>query len=293
MNCPNGSPGIVIDSGDVPGRVPDARQRFQAGIGNYFHASKTIPLVIATHPHSDHIGNLAWLFGQFEIRAYLDNGQPPRKASRTFRSLEVAVNSEVAADGTRRLNPDSAIEPLEPCPGSRVSLKILGPRRRWGDCADDPNNCSVVVRMDYGKTSYLFTGDSEREAEERYLGDPAARGLLDADVLKVAHHGSETSSSRGFLAAVSPKVVVVSAGPPGQFTNRNYRHPRLATVAALMSAMPHALLRPASDFRVFDSRRNLWTSLRTDLPLYVTASDGDVVIRSDGENLLLPGQRPP
>jgi len=80
-------------------------------------------------------------------------------------------------------------------------------------CESD-NNCSVVIRLVMGKASFLFTGDAEREAEERML---ASGWELSSTVLKVAHHGSKGSTTPGFLKAVRPQVAVISVGADNRF----------------------------------------------------------------------------
>jgi competence protein ComEC len=95
-----------------------------------------------------------------------------------------------------------------------------------------PNDNSLVVRMTYGRRSLLFVGDAEAEEERDLLALGAAR--LHADVLKVGHHGSRTSSSAAFIAAVSPRDAVISAGVRNRF---GHPHPR--TLRTLADAGVH------------------------------------------------------
>ena len=82
------------------------------------------------------------------------------------------------------------------CPLADVKARILRPAgMEYSD--DDPNNSSVVIRVDYKKTSFLFVGDAEAEEEKLLMDDPATRALLDCDFLKAGHHASETSSKQG------------------------------------------------------------------------------------------------
>lgn len=90
---------------------------------------------------------------------------------------------------------------------------------------DDPNDYSIVIKVEYGKNSFLFTGDAEKISEEEMLSN----GLnLKADVLKVGHHASSSSTSQNFLAAVSPKFSVVSVG-----IDNKYNHPNANTMDRL------------------------------------------------------------
>ncbi len=95
--------------------------------------------------------------------------------------------------------------------------------------AEALNNDSLVLRVDYGAVSFLFTGDAERESEEAQLAAFGSEvgGLLDTDVLKAAHHGSSTSTSDGYLRAVTPSCVILSVG------ENTYGHPSPALLSRL------------------------------------------------------------
>src|SRR5262249_53388971 len=107
-----------------------------------------------------------------------------------------------------------------------VSLTILAPDSTWTASLDDPNLASVVVRAQYGDVRMLFMGDAERPEEDWLLTH--ARGELAAEILKVGHHGSKTSSSDAFLAAVKPRLALVSVG-----AGNTYHLPTPAIMARL------------------------------------------------------------
>jgi competence protein ComEC len=107
-----------------------------------------------------------------------------------------------------------------------VRLRMLAPDSLWMSTLRDPNDASVVVMIEYGQLRFLLMGDAERD-EERWLLANAA-GALRADILKVGHHGSITSSTREFLAAVRPRAALVSVG-----AGNGYGHPSAAVMAAL------------------------------------------------------------
>lgn len=125
-------------------------------------------------------------------------------------------------------------------------MTVIGPVQEYSD----PNNGSLVLRVDYGGTSFLFTGDMEQKAE----GDLLESGAdVHADVLKAGHHGSPTSSSEAFLTAVQPSVAVISVG-----ADNDYGHPG-ADVLARLEAL--------------------------NAEIYRTDTQGEIIIVSDGKTL--------
>jgi hypothetical protein len=150
-------------------------------------------------------------------------------------------------------------------------------------CDSNPNNCSVIVRMTYESVSFLFPGDAEEEQEAMLLEHSELKESLSANVLKVSHHGSDTSSSRAFLDAVSPEWMVVSAGKKNVGTNKSFMHPRLATINNLMTfAGAHENPRYVD---VYDSARKVWARKSIWGKLFVTGKDGQVVLSSDGSEI--------
>jgi len=133
--------------------------------------------------------------------------------------------------------------------GEHVVLEVLGPEKPFlQGTRSDANANSIVFRMRVGEVTFLFTGDAEADTEERLLG--GASDKLKSDVLKVAHHGSAYATSASFLRAVSPSAAVISAG-----RDNKYNHPAPATMGRLEKA---------------------------GIPSWVTATDGEVEIQTDG-----------
>ena len=171
-----------------------------------------VDVVVASHPHSDHIGGLVHLLAEVEVHHFLDSGQDcDTWTSRRLHELIEArgiVHHRVAAG-------DSLVGL-----GGAGGL-VLHPTAAFVDAAGASvhglNNGSVVLRLDYRGTRVLLTGDIERDTDAALLGWGER---LRADVLKAAHHGSQTSSSPAFLAGVDPALVVVSVGAFNKF-----RHP--------------------------------------------------------------------
>jgi len=200
---------------------------------------KTLDVVVATHPHEDHIGGLP---------AVLDNFRP--------KELWVGTNPSVpllarARELGIRVVEKSAGEELD---FSGARMLILSPPPDY--FSDKPgNNDSLAFQVSYGSRTFLLTGDMERPMETRLLGN----GLLKhADVLKVGHHGSKTSSTLLFLDAVSPSLAIVSAG----FEN-SFGHPHPDVLKRLRDRHA-ALLRTDLDGLITvstDGRRMWWCGL--------------------------------
>ncbi len=169
-----------------------------------------IDALICSHPHTDHMGCMARIVQRFEIGAFYMPRLPDNKVPTTS-AYEALLNALEKKDIT-------AI-PLEqgveiPCPaGAAVQVFAPRPHADW----EDLNNYSGVLRLTYGETAFLFTGDAEKESEALILEDGYE---LSADVLKCGHHGSRTSTSAKFLKAVDPQYAVISCGK-----DNSYGHP--------------------------------------------------------------------
>jgi len=224
---------MLIDSGES--RSKRSKENFRAYLGKHLPEKAAIDLVISSHPHSDHIGSMQWVFENYRVKTYIDNGHPYES---TLYDRLTTVVKEQQQKGQLTYYRYGAVPAGadEACGAGGPRLRTLYPKQGLdGDlCEQNANNCSVVAKLTFGKTTFLFPGDAEEEQEELLLGDPDVKKQLDADVLKVPHHGSDTSSSPEFLEAVSPTWMVVSAGKKDEGTNKGYKHPRLSTVRHLL-----------------------------------------------------------
>ena len=191
---------IVIDGG------PDAGAA--AGVlGSALRFwERSIDLVVLTHPHADHVAGLTELLRRYDVQRILERtvefDSPPYVEWR--RAVDAEGAEIVQARTGLQLSFDDG-----------VFLQVIWPPDRLlRRTESDTDNASVVLRLVYGDVSFLFTGDMFRDAEAFML----RRGIdVGSDVLKVAHHGSDSSSSASFLAAVSPTVAVISAGRENRF----------------------------------------------------------------------------
>jgi competence protein ComEC len=174
-----------------------------------------IDLMVATHPHADHIGGLIDVLDALKVSEVVTNGQPT--TTKTYENFldgiakAKAVYREMKRGDTLTL-------------GS-LTFDVLSPE---GPGGDDLNEGSLVLRLAYGKVAFLFTGDAGYAAEAGML---AADEDVQAQILKVGHHGSSSASSPDFLAAVHPEVAVYSCG-----VGNSYGHPHAETIAALGQA---------------------------------------------------------
>ncbi len=198
-----GNTDILIDGGNTTDG---------STVVNYLKSQNVddIELLIATHPHEDHIGGLPAVFNAFEIEKVLDSGK---------------------AASTKTYSNYTAAAAIEGCPWEEdsnqlftwgnTSLQVLTASESWKDV----NDYSVVSRLDCGDIEFLFTGDAETPAELNLKGN------ISAEILKVGHHGSKSSTSPGFLSRVNSEVAVISVG-----AGNTYGHPAAETLDKLQAA---------------------------------------------------------
>lgn len=174
----------------------------------------TLDAVIATHPHADHIGGMREVIQNVKTEAvYMSNGT---STTATYEKLLTEIDEQ-------------GIEIIVPAVGealtldSGASFTFLSPDP--DEEFDNLNNYSLVCMFEAGGTRVLMTGDAETDIEEALL---ASNADLDCDILKVGHHGSNTSSSPAFLAAASPETAVISCAK-----ENDYGHPHREPLEAL------------------------------------------------------------
>ncbi|MEX2368875.1 MAG: MBL fold metallo-hydrolase [Candidatus Paceibacterota bacterium] len=181
---------------------------------------RSIDMIIATHADADHIGGLVTVLEEYDVGHVI----LPAQVSETsdYMALLEATTQEKSEGATVRQVSRGDVVSL----GDEAYLQILFPLA--GHVPADTNDSSLIMKLIYGETSWLFTGDSSQVMEGFVVGQLAEQ--IDVDVLKVGHHGSDTSSDESFLAAASPAFAVISAG-----ANNPYGHPTDTVLGRLVS----------------------------------------------------------
>lgn len=201
----------------------------------------TLSYLVLTHPHADHIGGAVAVLDAFTVKEVV---MPD--ATTTTVTFEKVLNA-IDKEGCKMTVP----EPEDTLSLGTCRLTVLGPVK---DYPKDLNAMSLVLRLDYGSTSFLFTGDAESQSEEDML-NRFSSSVFKADVLKLGHHGSATSSSSDFIDAVSPSYAVASCGKDNE-----YGHPHREVIADMEER---------------------------GIALYRTDRDGSIVFSSDGTKVTL------
>lgn len=224
---------ILIDAGDV--------DSYDA-IHVYLTAQNVseIDYLILTHAHADHIGSADEVLKNYTVKnvimpKYTAENMP---TSETYEDLLYAL-----ADSNANV---IAAKPGNSCTLSECSFSVLAPNADYTEL----NNSSVVIRLLYGNMAFLFQGDAEKKSEQAILD---ADFPVSANVIKLGHHGSNTSSTAGYLSAVNPQLAVISCGE-----DNAYNHPN------------EKVLKRLDDLKI-DYRR--------------TDRNGNIVVTSDGDTI--------
>jgi competence protein ComEC len=176
-----------------------------------------LEVMVATHPHADHIGGLTDVLSAFTVLSVWTNGET--STSTTYRKFVSAVNAEGTVQHIARQGGTITT--------GKLSFYILNPIA----VTNTTNNNSIVLSLKYGTVDFLFMGDTEKETEARLFSSSNSRvldAIKDVEILKVGHHGSRTASSSMFLSIASPETAIYSAG-----VGNTYGHPHQETITTL------------------------------------------------------------
>lgn len=224
---------MVIDTGSYP-QLAEIQEAL------YTLEVETIDYLVVTHQHDDHMSCAERLIGIFDVKNIL----MPKL------SEENAVNTETYIRLLHTIA-DYGVNPIVAQHGEcfelgSATVEVLAPLKQYKEL----NNMSIVLKIIYGETSFLFQGDAESKVENDLLYSDYD---LTADVLKLGHHGSKTSSTEKYLDAVNPQIAIISCGQ-----GNSYGHPRIAVMEELVER---------------------------DIDYYITVDSGDITVASDGKNI--------
>ena len=231
-----GSNAILIDSGAFHQRERVINTLDSLGV-------TYLDYVIATHPHADHMGAMNAIIDTYDIGHVM---------------MPNAINNTVAFERMLESIANKGLRIEHPVPGrsivaGNIELEIVAPNsERYSNL----NNHSIITRLGWGETSFLFTGDAEVLSENEVLENGFN---ISADVLDVGHHGSSTSTSENFLDAVSPELAILSLA-----ADNMYGHPHVEVMERLEA-------------------RNI--------TVYRTDTMGTIILRSDGTNISVTTER--
>ena len=202
---------MLVDAGPA-NAFPQIRKALDA------NGVTSLDIVVATHPHADHIGSMADVLANYPVGQFLTI---PQKSSSD-------VDSDMYAALERNGCPVAYAQGGATLPWAETcTVTMLNPISSYAEDPKELNDLSVVLHVRFGETSVLLTGDAEEVAEKRML-DTFPRSMLKATVLKLGHHGSSSSTGYSFFLAVDPDFAVASCGKDNDFG-----HPHLETLSLL------------------------------------------------------------
>ncbi len=207
----NGMKNMLIDAGTSEGHPASVVTEYLQNLN-----ITTLDYFVITHPHLDHIGAADEVINLFEIKTLII---PECEAStKAWERVLTAIDE-------KEVDTDILTKPGDTYHIGGASFKILAPIDPAS--VKETNNYSIVLRLVYGDTSFMFTGDCEKDMEKESLAMFQASDFK-ADVLKMGHHGSTTSTSKEFFEAVKPSLAIISCGKDNE-----YGHPHKETLEYL------------------------------------------------------------
>lgn len=301
---------VLIDTGGQKTDAFDGPARLAEYLEQVFRRrpelNRTIATIFLTHPHKDHtegVNSLLAASPSLRIGGVVANaktsgsGFARQKALIDFgRAANVPV-SLITNESIRRSDgfTNSSIDALR-CQDGDPDVRVL-----WGSdsgahgWASEPNNHSVVIRVDYGESSFLFTGDMEETAQAEFVGSYVRNpDIIDADVYQVGHHGSKNGTTAALLRVMLPEIAVIGSGNPADeepgFSAYNFGHPNRVAIELLSnSQFGVTMTRPRVTVPVGISGRRpgrnstppRYAQQQLEKAIFSTGWDGDVIIAAE------------
>lgn len=292
---------VLIDTGGEFNNEFDSTQWLVDQIEDFFfgrpHLDRTFQLFVLTHPHIDHTRGVNAVLERYKVLNAVTNGQEAGSGKPGQKALHRTVALSEQSGG-----PAIGFEPIRvvDLPGAGLSSDVVNPiacgitnpkiTALWGTSdtngwsakdAKNQNNHSVVLRVDFGNSSMLFTGDLEERGIAGLLAKYKDTGLLDVDVYLVGHHGAANATTDALLRAITPKIAVISMGVPDRMTAWTawaYGHPRKVIVQQLLGKVSGT--RPARRVPVATGVRT-FEQISVSKAIYATGWDGTIVLEAD------------
>jgi competence protein ComEC len=284
---------VLIDAG---GRGTAAGNHLIAYLDAFFQRrpdlNRRLGAVFVTHAHFDHNSYLRRVAERYGVGAFVYNGKVDNRnqwmvdrgnARATAFPVVAVTEAEIAAAGTQGVR-NSNIDPVD-CQGVDPDIRVLNGGRTsspgWGSREfRNPNNHSLVIRVSFDRSSFLFTGDLETDGIEALVARYRGTTRLNVDVYEVGHHGAENGTTEGLLDATTPQIAVISVGDPNTqgvpMSAHDHGHPRKATLEQLRDAITRQRSAPV-DIMVAEQGSNaVFEAFRVSDAIYATSRDGDI-----------------
>ncbi len=330
---------MLIDTGGEFNDQFDSEPKLLAYLNDFFQRrsdlDKTLDALVITHPHIDHTRSIPAVLRNYKVLNIVDNGDVQddiggkpqialhnwlyeknqkiaqrnharkKNGKRGIRMEQPVGHIDISSEdvGTEGIT-NSIINPIPACPASAVQPKI---RALWGmrlgrnEKGHNANNDSVVLRVDFGNSSAMLSGDLEFLSiawmTQHYQDRPE---ILDTDIYYVPHHGSRNSTGTHWISLISPRVAVISMGPYSrhlktwpEFTARSFGHPHKTSVDQLTNLEQGVSASRETALDVMVGRRGAWKETPSEFEtrtvekaVYATGWDGHVAITAHASGRL-------
>ena len=301
---------ILVDTGGEKNSQFDSEPHLLGYLDAFFarrgDLERTLDALVITHPHIDHTRSIPAVLERYRVANVIDNGDtrndvggaPQLYLHEWLREKNVGHVDIFAAELGERGATGPEIDPIPACPRSRVDPQI---RALWGarggreEVGHDPNDDSVVLRVDFGRSSALLSGDLEALSiawlTKHYRAHPE---LLDVDIYYVPHHGSRHSTAEHFIRLVSPAIAIISMGPyerqlgtRPEYTARQFGHPNREALRDLIDPRYGVAGRREIPAEIMTGIRGAWGETPSEFEaqtveraIYATGWDGDIQVRA-------------